>query len=255
MVLDNSLWKDQPVICLTLDVDWASEDALKASYDFIEQFGFKPTYFLTHRSTYLLNLIKNEKIQAGIHPNFLEGSSHGSNIHEVVDYFNNILPDAKYFRCHKYYDSNDITEELYKKGFLYDSNLCTFLDIVEPFVHRSGLIRFPIYFEDGAYLLHNRNLNFREVQNYLFNRNGLMIINLHPMHIVLNTPTYNYMRKIKDKLSRKTWNRLIDKELDHLAYNGRGLRTFINEVFKFIEKERIPVMTLEEIYHIITKNY
>lgn len=253
MLLDNSLWKDEPIICLTLDVDWASEDALRFTYNFIEKFEFKSTFFLTHKSDFLLELINKEKIHGGIHPNFELGSSHGNSYLEVIGYFENLLPNSKVFRCHKYYDSNDITELFFERGFLYDSNLCTLLEKVDPFVHRSGLIRFPIYFEDGAYLFHNKNLNFKEVQQSIFNNNGLMVINLHPMHIALNTPTFNYMRKVKDKLPRNTWNRLVDKELDHLSYNGRGLRTFLAEVFRFIQKEKIKVMNLEEVYNYTIK--
>lgn len=254
MTLDNTLWKNEPIICLTLDVDWASEDALRFTYNFIEKYNFKPTFFLTHKSDFLLELINKNIIHGGIHPNFLEESSHGKNYIEVIDYFNDLLPNSKVFRCHKYFDSNDITELLYKRGFLYDSNLCTFLEKVEPFVHRSGLIRFPVYFEDGAYLLHKKNLNFKEVQNNIFNNNGLMIINLHPMHIALNTPSFNYMRKVKDKLPRSTWNKLVDKELNHLSYNGRGIRTFLSDVFKFVQKEKIKVMNLEEIYYYTIEN-
>ncbi len=248
MKINNSLWKNEPIICLTLDTDWASEDALKMSYRIIEEFGFDSTFFLTHSSKVLLDLYKRGKIDAGIHPNFLKGSSHGKNLVEIIDSCLDILPEAKSFRCHNYYDSNEITESLFNKGLLYDSNLCTLLERVEPFVHRSGLIRFPIFLEDGAYLLHRKNLVFKDVQKDLFNENGLTIINLHPMHLALNTPTFNYMRKIKDNLTRDKWNKLMDVELNYLAYKDPGIRHFIIELFKFIKKENIRVMNLKDIY-------
>jgi len=150
-MINKSLWNNQVVICLTFDLDWASEDSIKHTVDIIEKFGFKSTFFITHSSKILSNKIKNKEIDTGIHPNFLKNSSHGSNPKEIIDYCTKLLPEANSFRCHKYFDNNDITELLFDKGFKYDSNLCTNLECVDPFIHRSGLIRFPIYFEDGCY--------------------------------------------------------------------------------------------------------
>ena len=251
MKLNKSLWENQQIICLTFDVDWASEDAIKYTYGIIDRYSFKTTFFLTHKSTFIENLIKNNYIDAGIHPNFLAGSSQGKNMKDILEYCLKLHPDAISFRCHKYFENNDITELLYNEGFKYDSNLCTNLELVDPFIHRSGLIRFPIYFEDGAYLLHNNNLKFKDVKDNLFNRNGLYIVNIHPMHLAINTPDFSYMRKIKNSVSKKAWNNLTFNELEHLSYNGRGIRTFILELFDFIKKENLPVLNLKEVYESI----
>lgn len=248
--MKHNLWKNQRVICLTFDVDWASEDAIKYTYNFIDKYKFSSTFFLTHNSPFLTELINNKSIHGGIHPNFLENSSHGNNNAEIIDYCTNLLPKAISFRCHKYYDDNDINELLYQKGFRYDSNLCTLLEKVDPFIHRSGMLRFPIYFEDGAYLYHRKNLEFRAVK-LLFKDPGLMVINFHPMHIALNTPDFGYMRKIKDKLSRDKWNSLNQNELDLFAYEGSGLRNFFLDLLEYISVENILVLNLEELYNAI----
>lgn len=247
-MINKSLWNNQVVICFTFDLDWASEDSIKHTVDIIEKFGFKSTFFITHSSKILSNKIKNKEIDAGIHPNFLKNSSHGKNPKDIIDYCTKLLPEAKSFRCHKYFDNNDITEILYEKGFKYDSNLCTNLECVDPFEHRSGLIRFPIYFEDGGYLLHGNSLNFKEFQPILFKKPGLYIFSFHPMHLTINSPSFSYMRKIKDSLSSSTWNKLTHMELEHLSYKGKGIRTFSLDLLNFIKKENFPVITLEEAY-------
>ncbi|OLS03670.1 polysaccharide deacetylase WbmS family protein [Tissierella creatinophila] len=249
--INNHLWKSEPIICLTFDVDWASEDALKYSYNIIEKYGFKTTFFLTHESKFILELIEKGDIDGGIHPNFLINSSHGNSYDEVIDYCTTLLPQAEAYRCHRYFDVNDITETFAEKGYKYDSNVCTFLQIVEPFVHRSGLVRFPIFFEDGAYLFHRQNLNFKEVGKQLFNNPGLMILNIHPMHMALNSPDFYYMRKVKDSLTREEWNNLNYKLLEKIRYKGYGIRDFIIEIFEFIKEENIKTYTLNEIYKII----
>ncbi len=252
--LNNSLWKDEPIICLTFDVDWASEEALKFTYEIIEKYNYKTTFFLTHRSELLLSLIEKNYIDSGIHPNFLENSSQGSSYAEVIDFCTDFLPSAESFRCHRYFDVNDITDAFVKKGFKYDSNLCTFLERVEPFVHRSGLIRFPIFFEDGAYLFHKGNLNFREVGKELFYKPGLMILNIHPMHMALNSPDFQYARRIKDILTWEEWNKLDYKSLEKISYKGYGIREFIIELFEFIKKENIKIFSLNELYKIVINN-
>lgn len=248
MKLNKTLWKNQKVLCITFDMDWASDDAIKYTYGLIERYDLKSTFFITHKSKFIDSLIEKNNIDIGLHPNFLEKSSHGKDIVGIIDYCLKLYPEAISFRCHKYFENNDITEILYNKGFKYDSNLCTNLDLIDPFVHRSGLIRFPIYLEDGAYLLHKNNLKFKEVKYSLFNTNGLYIINIHPMHLIINTPDFSYMRKIKNNISQDAWNNLKTYELEHLSFRGWGIRTFIMELFEFIKKENLPVLTLREVY-------
>lgn len=251
--LNCTLWQDEPVICITFDVDWASEDALKYLYSILEKYDFKTTFFLTHKSEFLLELLNKEYIDYGIHPNFLPNSSQGSTYDEVIDYCTDLLPKAKSFRCHRYFDVNDVNEMLIMKGYKYDSNLCTFLERIDPFVHRSGLIRFPIFFEDGAYLYHKQNLNFKEVATHLFYKEGLMILNIHPMHMALNSPDFSYMRKVKDDLSWKEWNNLNLKSLEKFTHKGYGIRDFMVGTFEFIKKNHIKTFSLNELYEIVIK--
>jgi len=247
--LNNSLWKNDIIICLTFDLDWASEDAIKYTLDILQEFNFHSTFFITHPSPVIMDKIRKNEVHGGIHPNFLKNSSHGNTYKEVLRYLKDILPNADCFRCHKYYDSNDITELLYSNGFKYDSNLCTNLELVQPFVHRSRIIRYPIFFEDGGYLLNNRDISFKNFKKKYFKKPGLYIFNFHPMHININSPDYKYMRKIKDNLSYKDWNNLIYKEISHFEFNGYGIRNFILELFRFIKKENFLVLDLEEVYN------
>ena len=244
----KKIWRNEAVFIFTVDVDWASEDALKYCYSLFEQYGIPVTFFITHPSNFLNEKIEKGIIDAGIHPNFLKGSSQGNTLNEVIDYCIDLLPNTKSFRCHRYYDVNDVNDYLYEQGFRYDSNLCTLLQKVDPFFHRSGLLRFPIYFEDGAYLLHNGNLNFNQVVEQIFYLSGLMIINVHPMHMVLNSPHFLYAKKIKDNLSREEWNTLNFKDFDKIKYSGLGIRDFVVDLLEFVYKNNIKTYTLKELY-------
>ncbi|PAB59573.1 polysaccharide deacetylase WbmS family protein [Anaeromicrobium sediminis] len=245
------IWGSEPIFSFTVDVDWASEDAIKYCHSILEQHKIRPTYFLTHPSKFLYSLLEGGSINAGIHPNFISGSSHGNSYTEVINYCMHLLPNAECFRSHRYYDVNDITDAFYGLGLRYDSNLCTRFQKVNPFIHRSGLIRFPVYFEDGAYLLHEKSLNFNSVEKKLFSSAGLMVINIHPMHMVLNSPNFSYAQKVKNLLSSKEWNSLTYEDFKKLKYAGLGIRDFLINLFKFVNKNNYKIYTLKELYEII----
>ncbi len=240
---------EAPIFCLTADVDWASEEALRIGHEVFVNAKAKATYFMTHSSPFLYSMIEEGKIDAGIHPNFLSDSSQGSSYEEVTEYCLNLLPDVRCFRSHRYYDVTDITHEFYAKGLRYDSNTCTLLQQgILPFLHESGLLRFPTFFEDGTYLWQNRGLDFGQSERELFSKPGLKIISVHPMHMVMNSPDINYSRRVKDNLSRAQWIQLSERDLLELQYKGRGIRDFVVDLLAFIHREEYDVLTLNDLY-------
>ena len=61
---------------LTFDIDWAPDYAILNCLKLLENSGCKATFFATH-NTSLNQEIINRGHNLGIHPNFLQGSSHG----------------------------------------------------------------------------------------------------------------------------------------------------------------------------------
>lgn len=224
--------KEPNTFCFTMDIDWASESAVRYAVSYFLDTGIPLTVFCTHKSEYLDGLIRSGKIDAGIHPNFVQPSSQGQTEDEIIRYCLGVVPGAKAFRCHRWFASNDIYEKLYALGFRYESNICTLLDPVRPFLHRSGMISFPTFFEDGAYLYHKLDLDFGAVRSR-FTSPGLKVINIHPMHFALNTPYFSYMRNIKDRVSREDWNRMSEEKIQTLRFTGRGISDFTRELVEF----------------------
>lgn len=253
-MLNKSLWKNNIVICITYDMDWTSEDAIKYNINILNEYGFKSTFFITHKSSIAIEKIKKNEIHGGIQPDFFKKSSQGRSIDEVIEYCTKLLPEANCFRSYKCFDNSDITEKLYQRGFKYDSNLNTNLEIVDPFIHSSRLIRFPIYFEDKSYLLNNYSLSFKDLERRILSKPGLYIFNINPMNMAINSPSYLYFQKIKDVVNGDIWSNLTQKELEHLEYHGRGIRNLIIELFNFIKKEDIETITLEEAYNSTISN-
>lgn len=142
----------ESLVCLTMDIDWASEYAIEQALDVFGKRKLPVTVFLTHKSHVIDRAMAEGEIKCGIHPNFMPDSSQGSSYQEVVDFCFDLLPNARVFRAHRYYDGNDPMEALTSHGIVCESNICTLMDILPPFLHRSQTVSFPIFWEDGAYL-------------------------------------------------------------------------------------------------------
>src|SRR3989338_5056127 len=191
-------WTQSPVFCFTSDIDWVSEEVIRYSHQILSGDALRLTYFNTNESAFLSDLNAAKKIKMLIHPNFLPDSSQGNSFSEVIDYCKQLVPDADGFRCHRYFEVNDIMDDFAKRGFKFVSNHCTRCEPnIRPLMHRSGLLSLPIFLEDGGYLLMDPTLDFNQLIPRL-ETPGLKIINFHPAHMAFNTPDFSYTRKIKE---------------------------------------------------------
>lgn len=240
-------FRKENYICFTSDLDWAPEPAIEKTLRLFMGHDIRPTMFVTHPSKVIEKY--NDKIDLGIHPNFIQPSSQGESMDEIIDYCRALAPETRVFRAHRWFSSNDIYDRLVEKNFTYESNVCTNLDLAEPFLQRSGMISFPVYFEDGAYIVNSKKIDFDSIK-YKFEVKGLKIINIHPMHYALNTPYFQYTRQIKDGLTREEWNEMDENMLEDLEFKGHGIRNFILELVEFAERSNVKIITLKDAYKI-----
>jgi len=235
-----------PLFCLTSDVDWASDYAIRELLQFAGTLDITPTVFATHFTRTL-----NDVAEIGIHPNFLPGSSHGTDMHGVVDYMLAAYPQAKAFRSHHFVDSSDIAAEMFRRGLKYDSNLCLHMqDGIVPLRTSAGPIRFPVFWEDDVHWA-NHPGNW-SVNDYLgrFTTHGLKILNVHPFFLAANIPGQEYYEKVKGNIKS-----LSADTAREVRYNGPGVRTFVegcltelrNRGFKFYTLNQLFEMTVGQL--------
>lgn len=239
--------KDRNIVCITSDLDWASDYAAGKAFDYFAANKIPVTAFVTNANKAVEEHSQKGNIKLGIHPNFMPDSSQGKDYDEVIEYCFKLVPGANCFRAHRYYDVNDTMEKLTKRGILWESNVCTLMDIVPPFLHRSKTISFPIFWEDGAFLYYSDSFDFELMERQL-KAPGLKVINIHPMHLMLNTPYFSYTREIKDSLSREEWNRMDKQVIEKLAFKGEGIADYIDKIIKTICKNHIETVFLEDVY-------
>lgn len=243
----RELLAQKNMVCLTMDIDWASEYAIEQALTVFEKRKLPVTVFVTHKSQVIDQALAQGRIKCGIHPNFMPDSSQGSTYQEVVDFCYGLLPGARVFRAHRYYDGNDPMEALTAHGIVCESNICTLMDVMPPFLHRSMTVSFPIFWEDGAYLYNYDGFDY-EFFRERFMQPGLKVINMHPMHLMLNTPYFKYTREIKDRLSREEWNHLDEQLIQKLRYDGYGITNFIETMLDDIVSEGVETAYLEDVY-------
>ena len=240
-------WKGESYFCLTFDLDWASEFAVQEALKFLEDFKANATWFLTHTSEQLALMAADGHAHLGVHPNFLADSSHGNTISGVIEHVCAFAQPAECFRSHRYFDVTDTNIGLARAGLKFDSNLLTFMVKMMPFRHFSGLVRFPCHFEDGTWLAKRRAFDIRELDSLLYSP-GPSVFGIHPMHIVLNSPTIEWSIRVKSALTRQQWSELKESDARALAYEGYGIKNFLREVLGEYRERGGGFCTLKDLY-------
>ncbi|MBI88588.1 MAG: hypothetical protein CMG60_00760 [Candidatus Marinimicrobia bacterium] len=215
-------------IFLSFDFDWCHDLVLQDSIELVNKYNVEATWFVTHNTRLLSNLLKNEKFELGIHPNFnklLQNSNNQEkNIKDVFDKFLNLVPDSKVLRSHSLVQSSHILQEAVNRNFTHDCN-----DIIphwnkitlKPWIHPSGLYKCPHFWEDDVNYVSNDKTSI----TYLMQKKGLKIFDFHPIHIYLNTNDLDLYEQ-----TRRYHNNPI--ELLKYRFNGYGVRNQLIEILE-----------------------
>ena len=233
----------EPLLCVTSDTDWASDHCITDMLSALKQMQIQATVFATHRTATLDRAHSEGFVEIGIHPNFMPGSTHGGDCEAVIDHVLGLYPQAKCFRSHCFADDSLLAKELFRRGIRYDSNLCLFLQPeLVPLLHVTGLIRFPVFWEDDAHW--DLTAGDWDVGRYLphFLTPGLKILNIHPFFFATNIPTRDYYESIKPHITSLDSNRL------QLVRFSGGVRTFVLELLGRLRATGLRFYTLAELY-------
>lgn len=219
---------------LTLDIDWASDDVLAYTIDFIQAAQIKATWFATHKTPLLDSIRANPLFELGIHPNFnplLEGDFiYGKDYKAVLDYFLDIVPDAKTMRSHCLALSSRVLMQARARGITHESNLCIPLfatggiPCLKPFINWDGFVRCPYHYADDVCCMYEQ-MGFTTELKFPAGGGAYFMLGVHPIHIFLNT----------DSLKRYESARPFFRDYKSLkAYinPGFGVRDVLISLFK-----------------------
>jgi len=210
--------------CVTADIDWANEKEIKYMLDWFKKNKIPITVFATHDSQIIKKSFKPKDI--GLHFNFMNGD-----MLKVIRKLRKIYPDSYFFRNHCFFNNTPMLIELHKQGFVFDSNICTYMaDGLKPILNCAGGQSYPVFLEDDVLLLH-KNMDKEAILNKMSSE-GLKIINIHPIHFYLNTPDMEYY----------TLNKI-----NKIPYEGYGIRTLFIELLLTLKYKGHKFVTFQEL--------
>jgi hypothetical protein len=233
------LFLEKPFYCFTMDTDWASEEQIDFTLDLFDEYGVVMTPFITHPSETIARRFSDKRDIVGLHPNFLPESSHGDSYEKVVDHVRRLWPESVFYRSHSFFDNTHIGRLFSEFGFKFDSNLLLYLqNHLFPLKHNSGLLRFPVAWEDDVHLWKRLPPHITTITDFLASP-GLKIFNFHPIHVYLNTPSLAYYFATKEKSMKR-------------SFEGSGVKTMLIELLEWLENEGVRCYTLPELYKVST---
>ncbi|HLU34749.1 MAG TPA: hypothetical protein VKZ61_03195 [Thermomicrobiales bacterium] len=200
--MSDALWGDRfdgPVYVLTADQDWAPEWAMDVLFDETTRRGVPLHLFVTNESPLVTAGVAG--LSLGIHPNFLPGSTQGNSVDEIIARCRALVPGADTFRCHSFFENTRVLGRLFDAGFRTDSNLGLFGQAgLVPLIHCTGLLRFPVFFEDDIFFnLAPAGLPLEPLLPALM-APGLKVLNFHPILVGLNAPSQPYYNNLRERI-------------------------------------------------------
>jgi hypothetical protein len=237
--------------CLTFDIDWAPDFMIRKVVDKLIEKKIKATWFVTHKSLYIESLYdQTDLFEFGIHPNFLNNSSHGSTEEEVLKHICNIVPFAKSARSHTLFQSSRLLSRMVEDfNIEVDCNILLYKNAnIEPhklsFNHGTKeLIRVPFFWEDDA-CMYDKEKSW-DIKSPVLHSDGLKVFNFHPTFIYLNCDTidkYDEMKKIKHltEVNESDAEPFINK-------NSKGDLTFFDDLLNYIQEKEMETYTMADI--------
>jgi hypothetical protein len=137
-----------------------------------------------------------------------------------------------------------LTNVFASRGFLFDSNLCLFLQPhCVPLFHASGMLRFPVYWEDDIHYQKKLSFSLEELKSHL-DIPGLKVINIHPLNFALNIADIDYYNSHKYLYDCRevsfAWKQFVCK--------ARGTRSLVQDLIDYCRKKGHIFMYMSDIY-------
>ena len=220
-----------PDICLSFDLDWATETMLEHLYGLLEHARLPVTLMCTHDSPMVRHLMTLPGVQVGLHPNFMRGGDQA----EILKTLHAMFEDAVGVRAHGLFYHSGLLS-LYRAagmGFLSTDLRLLHADIV-PFVGWGGLVRLPIYWEDDVHCFCMGD-SF-EIRTLRLEQTGLKVLNFHPVHLYMNTASLDDYQTNKE--------RVRDPEHEASCRNlGKGIGTLFAALLATVDPRRVIAMS------------
>ena len=219
------------MICLTFDTDYMSAVDMEK---FLKYYLFpgKGTFFLWKN----LDGVNWGEHEIEPHPYLSQTKPW---LLELNDLVQSLKIAPKGIRTHSCVYSQAFGVQLKQQGYQYVSMSTPLLQQnLYPYRHPWGIWELPIYYMDNMDFCMPRN--WPDVKYSPFDQNiinqalfgkGLYVFDFHPLHIILNTRTFDDYESVKSELISAKKSPFECQDL----FKGRGTRTFFQELCSSME--------------------
>ncbi len=233
-------------IALTFDTDWVPDFVLEPVLDQLESCGLNATFFFTSST----NISTHSGIEKAIHPNFMEDSTQGDSVEEILDTLLESFPNACGVRTHRLFWYSGLVHPLKKRNILYDSSIfLPFSPHLSP-VRYDPIIRVPYWWSDHRHLL--RELRFDRIQLPNLTEPGLKVFDFHPLHVYLNTPDLEAHSEFMNDLH--PIQDTTKSQLEEYQFDGKGIGTFFETFCNYIKSNNLSSSCLKDIINHYSTN-
>lgn len=226
----------RPHYAVTFDVDWAPDWAIAICADLCRKRGVPATFFATHASPAMDELRRDPLFEVGIHPNFLNGSSHGKTFGEVIEFCLALVPEARAMRSHDLFGCSSLFAMIATRYGQIGTDSSLFLPgckSCEPVVNYHGdpvraLVRVPFSFAD--------NVAARS-PGWSWDREpsltgGLMVFDFHPALIALNLGAPGAYMQLKAATGSRPLDKASRDDFAPFVNPGPGARTYLQHLLE-----------------------
>lgn len=217
---------------LTFDIDWAPDWAIFEVLDTLSEFSAPATFFATHRTAALAE-IERRGHELGIHPNFLAGSSHGSDPLEVMRSILEIAPRARVMRTHSLVQATTLFEAILASypQIAYDMSLLTYGSPHTGWTpwHSRGraMSRLNYNWEDDIAF----DDPHQDWASYLPSA-AVDVLDFHPIHVALNSRGEAPYMALKRKLGAGHLHEATRDEAQGLRDRSPGTADYLRAVLE-----------------------
>lgn len=232
------------LFCLTADQDWAPDWAISNMLAWVSRLELSVHVFQTNHSAVLESAAQADVVTRGWHPNFLANSSHGDGDEAIVLNMSRQMPEATTFRTHAFGESYRSLELLKAAGMRSGSQFPTaFAGHITPLLHATGIVTLPVWFEDDIWMRQFPDSESIDSLRRSIDTPGLKILNVHPVHIALNSPSFAYYDKYRSTIY-ETSGSLNNQPAE---FGGYGVRDAVEDIIALAKSEGERIYEFPEI--------
>jgi len=229
-------------VVITLDIDWAPDYMIDFVADELRKRNIRATWFATHTNRVIKDLEIDPLFEVGIHPK-------GQSVDEVdkkikerkVDF-----PSAISIRTHGLLQASSLRRiERLDHGLLIDSS--TYLrgmpNISPFFTYYDGepLFNVPFFWaEDGEFFTPNPSFNITPI----INTPGLKVLDFHPVHIYLNSPSMEPYNDAKIRMKPKQLSDWDEDGASRFIHHEKGIQTMFLDLLEYLKDQRTRTLSM-----------